>query len=114
MATKDACGHLHYRKTTAHNACNPGLTKTCGPIAAGGWYSCRRSLTSHVGLPSPVRASSTSPVAVCEVIRDAGTCDCACHWTLDEPDRLVERRPARMGIPHRVVLEPDRHATEED
>src|SRR5215510_2645633 len=62
----------------------------------------------------PVRASSTSPVAVCEVIRDAGTCDCACHLTLDERDRLVERCPARMGVPHRDVLETDRHATEED
>jgi hypothetical protein len=34
--------------------------------------------------------------------------------TLDERDRLVERRPARTGVTHRDVLEPDRHAREED
>jgi hypothetical protein len=61
-----------------------------------------------------VRASSTSPVAVCDVIRDAGTFGFACHLILDERDCLVERRPARMGVTHRDVLEPDRHATEED
>src|SRR5262245_61231746 len=66
------------------------------------------SLQSHVG------ASSTSIVAVCDVIRDAGTFDFACHLILDERDRLVERRPARTGVTHRDVLEPDRHATEED
>src|SRR5262245_4652972 len=59
-------------------------------------------------------ASSTSLVAVCDVIRDAGTFDFACHLILDERDRLVERRPARTGVTHRDVLEPDRHATEED
>src|SRR5262245_28716070 len=61
-------------------------------------------------------ASSTSLVAVCHVLRDAGTFDFdfGCHLILDERDRLVERRPARMGVTHRDVLEPDRHATEED
>lgn len=34
--------------------------------------------------------------------------------TIDERDRLVERRPARTGVIYRDVLEPDRHATEED
>jgi len=33
---------------------------------------------------------------------------------VDERDRLVERRPARTDVMHRVVLVPDRHATEED
>src|SRR5262249_35068638 len=34
--------------------------------------------------------------------------------TVDECDRLVERRPARPSVTHRDVLIPDRHATEED
>lgn len=34
--------------------------------------------------------------------------------TLDETDRLVERCPARTGVTHRDVLEPDRHAAVED
>src|SRR5262245_51148967 len=34
--------------------------------------------------------------------------------TLDERDRLVERRPARTDVRHREVLVPDRHAAEED
>src|SRR6516165_9278940 len=71
-------------------------------------------ICSNVVLQSHVRASSTSLVAVCDVIRDAGTCDFDCHLILDERDRLVERRPARRGMQHRDVLEPDRHATEED
>ncbi|MGW2089512.1 enoyl-CoA hydratase-related protein [Streptomyces sp. NPDC001880] len=33
---------------------------------------------------------------------------------LDERDGLVERRPARTGVTHRGVLEPDRHAAEEN
>src|SRR5262249_48732510 len=82
--------------------------------STAGWLSCLRSLTSNVVLQSHVRALSTSLVAVCDVILDAGTSDFACHLTLDEHDRLAERRPARMGITHRDVLEPDRHATEED
>src|SRR5262249_49756622 len=65
-------------------------------------------------LQSHWAASSTSLVAVCDVIRDAGPFDFACHLILDERDRLVERRPARRGVQHRDVLEPDRHATEED
>src|SRR5215470_2730147 len=85
------------------------------PTQTAGWLSCLRSLTSNVVLQSHVRALSTSLVAVCDVILDAGTSDFACHLTtLDEHDRLAERRPARMGITHRDVLEPDRHATEED
>ena len=73
-------------------------------------------ICSNVVLQSHVRASSTSLVAVCDVIRDAGTFDFdfACHLILDERDRLVERRPARMGVTHLDVLEPDRHATEKD
>src|SRR5262249_27040200 len=46
------------------------------------------ALTSNVVLQSHVRASSTSLVAVCDVIRDAGTFDC--RLILDERDRLVE------------------------
>src|SRR5262245_66093315 len=69
---------------------------------------------SNVVLQSHGRASSTSLVAVCDVIRDAGTFDFACHLILDERDRLVARCPARRGVQHRDVLEPDRHATEED
>src|SRR5262249_59797275 len=34
--------------------------------------------------------------------------------TLDERDRLVERRPAGTDIRHRNVLVPDGHAAEED
>ena len=34
--------------------------------------------------------------------------------TLDERDRLVERRPARTDVRHGGVLVPDRHATEVD
>src|SRR5262245_20702384 len=57
-------------------------------------------------------ASSTSLVAVCDVIRDAGTFDFACHLILDERDRLVERRPARRrsralrGMRMRLVARP--------
>ena len=68
----------------------------------------------HEWLQSHARASSTSLVAVCDVIRDAGTHSSACHLILDERDRLVERCPARTGVTHRDVLETDRHAREED
>src|SRR5262249_22263025 len=34
--------------------------------------------------------------------------------TLDERDRLVERRPARTDVRHRNVRVPDRHAAVED
>lgn len=105
------------RTRTGNQKCSP-----IGPIAATPGHAVHLCTGLLRGTLIPLACgphpSSTSLVAVCDVIRDAGTADTPTTFigrpALDERDRLIERRPPGTGVTHRDVLEPDRHATEEN
>ena len=63
--------------------------------------SCQKQLASWIASRQPRVMPTTRADAIAVL-------------TVDECDRLVQRRPARPSVTHRDVLVPDRHATEED
>src|SRR5262249_62431080 len=81
-----------------------------------------RGVRSAVSSPAPTAPSSssvrlTSEPAAADPLLEPGRADArvgGLGLTLDERDRLVERRPARTDVRHRFVLVPDRHAAEEE